>query len=102
MSEPTYPPAWGLYEAGEWQSLSDDQELLRSLQVDGESLVRLIPEPTVESESRHNYGIWSRWVEVVKGVVQSLPDDQREAFIIACREYKGPCFCGCHTSEVQS
>ena len=112
MIEPNYPEAWGVLVGREIAFYADTKSEAEEYLSDRRKwdpecdsyceIVRLIPEPTVEREARHNYAIWSRWVGVVKGVIDTLPNEQREPFVVACREYKGPCFCGCHTSEAQA
>jgi hypothetical protein len=111
MSEPT--EVWGVRfiehdfdeQSIAWWSIHDDEDSAREVcdnDCPGGEVVQLFPAPEVDRQARDQYAIWSRWVWIVTGLVKELPDDQRERFVIACRNYKGPCFCGCHTSEAQS
>ena len=92
MIEPTeYPEAWGVFcqGIGGWFKVANSEtgaDSLATMIEDGYSdsgyevhpeIVRLIPEPTVEREARHNYGIWSRWVGVVKGLLLGPPEGGR-------------------------
>lgn len=48
------------------------------------------------------YDVLGAAFQHVRDTIHALPDPLLDPLAKACRESKGPCWCGCHLSEVQA
>jgi len=46
------------------------------------------------------YGVLGGALDAIRKGIHSLPDEQLAILAPMCRSMKGPCWCGCHISEV--